>query len=130
MHAASIITFLLPSIVMGVALPGHDDANDSLTKRECHGSGVTWGQNKPYALSLATQACQQSFIPESGSTKQAEGAQFHSCHNLDSTYKVDFTITWGTGDYELTTQACSDGLRKEIDGCDHGGRSGSDIVFS
>jgi hypothetical protein len=45
-----------------------------------------------------------------------------SCRNIGS-HKVDFTVKRIGSEQVLTQNACVDGLQKEINGCDNGGKT-------
>ncbi|KAI7764514.1 hypothetical protein LZL87_003719 [Fusarium oxysporum] len=115
------LTSLLISIgaTSAVAFPG------SLQKRECHGSGETWGAEKFLALQTAQENC-NGIINGPFTT---DGQYIRKCVNLSSTKKMDFFLRYDTDipadgparpiDKNLSTEY----FHREINGCDHGGRS-------
>ncbi|TVY64542.1 hypothetical protein Focb16_v016371 [Fusarium oxysporum f. sp. cubense] len=102
-----------------VALPG------SLQKRECHGSGETWGAEKFLALQTAQENC-NGIINGPFTTG---GQYIRKCVNLSSTKKIDFFLRYNTDiptdrpARAIDNNLCTEYFHREINGCDHGGRS-------
>ncbi|KAF5669044.1 hypothetical protein FDENT_11640 [Fusarium denticulatum] len=91
---------------------------------ECHRSGETWGGDKFTALEAAQRLCTDGSLSPTG-YKRGEFKTF--CVNLSTLKKVDFTIlvsgnVIGEG-FSISSADCTDRLHREINGCDHGGRS-------
>ncbi|KAH8889456.1 hypothetical protein GQ53DRAFT_652505, partial [Thozetella sp. PMI_491] len=94
---------------------------EDLNKRNCFTGGVNWGANKAYAQSFAALVCNTDF-----SGTYNPGDIRAKCYNLDSTKKVDFTLKLisNNGARSIAAAECYDGLQKEINNCDNGGRTG------
>ncbi|KAF4503286.1 hypothetical protein FAGAP_440 [Fusarium agapanthi] len=91
---------------------------------ECHRSGETWGGDKFTALEAAQRLCTDGSLAE---TDYGYGEFKTFCVNLSTVKKVDFTVMVGRnviGDgFRISSADCTDRLHREINGCDHGGRS-------
>lgn len=102
-----------------VAYPG------TLQKRECHGSGESWGAEKFLALQTAQEYC-DGIINGPFSTA---GQYINKCVNLSSNKKMDFFLRYDSdipadGPARAVDKGlCTEYFHREINGCDHGGRS-------
>ncbi|KAH7242665.1 hypothetical protein BKA59DRAFT_457233 [Fusarium tricinctum] len=115
-----LTSFLIATAVTSaVALPG------SLQKRECHGSGETWGAEKFLALQTAQEKCNG----EINGPFSTGGQHIRKCVNLSSTKKMDFFLRYDTDTpadgpaHAVDSGLCTEYFHREINGCDHGGRS-------
>ncbi|KAF5970916.1 hypothetical protein FCOIX_10139 [Fusarium coicis] len=91
---------------------------------ECHRSGETWGGDKFTALEAAQRLCTDGSLAVSD-YRRGEFKTF--CVNLSTLKKVDFTVLVGGNvigeGFSISSADCTDRLHREINGCDHGGRS-------
>ncbi|KAM0490461.1 hypothetical protein ACHAP8_011564 [Fusarium lateritium] len=98
-------------------------ATFSTVSGECHRSGETWGGDKFAALEAAQRLCEDGTL---GNIPYSYGAFRTACVNLSSKKKVDFTIIKAkniVNPTHLYSNTCTSMLQKEINGCEHGGRS-------
>ncbi|CEI41799.1 hypothetical protein FVEN_g3776 [Fusarium venenatum] len=98
-------------------------ATFSTVNGECHRSGETWGGDKFAALEAAQRLCEDGTL---GNIPYSRDAFRTACVNLSSKKKVDFTIIKGSNiinPTHLSSNICTAMLHKEINGCEHGGRS-------
>ncbi|KKZ64882.1 hypothetical protein EMCG_09259 [[Emmonsia] crescens] len=121
-------SLLLTAFAAGLASASPMKANSAdaetdmnvFAKRNCFGEGARWGAGRPYATNFATRACKEALV---GTYRPGDIRA--KCYNLDSTKKVDFSLKLisNHGNRNIGAAECYDGLRKEIEGCDHGGRT-------
>ncbi|CVL10447.1 uncharacterized protein FPRN_12959 [Fusarium proliferatum] len=96
-----------------------------LQKRECHGSGESWGAEKFLALQTAQEYC-DGIINGPFSTA---GQYINKCVNLSSNKKMDFFLRYDSDipadgpAHAVEKNLCTEYFHREINGCDHGGRS-------
>ncbi|KAL9088584.1 MAG: hypothetical protein Q9165_006104 [Trypethelium subeluteriae] len=90
---------------------------------DCFGSGENWGAQRAIAQSYAAQVCQGDFV----GNYQPNDIRA-KCFNLSNTKMVNFDLKL-RGDVDARTIAsaeCYDGLQKQVNQCDNGGRTTAD----
>ncbi|KAI9170564.1 hypothetical protein HJFPF1_00032 [Paramyrothecium foliicola] len=122
MHPSFVLTVLAAAVASGAAMDEvHLNAarDNTILKRGCYSGGENWGANLGYALSFATQACNDALQGDYN-----QGDQRSKCYNLDSNKKVDFRLSkHSDGSRHIAPEECYDGMQKEINNCDHGGET-------
>ncbi|EEH47660.1 uncharacterized protein PADG_03744 [Paracoccidioides brasiliensis Pb18] len=124
MHLSFILT-LIPAVLASAfpmktnSIAAYPDTT-VIAKRNCFDGGARWGAGRPYAINFATRACNEALV----GTYRPNDIRA-KCYNLDSTKKVDFSLRLisNNGNRNIGAAECYDGLRKEIEGCDRGGRT-------
>ena len=92
----------------------------SLVRADCYGSGESWGGESFQAVAAVQTLCSDS------NYRSFANLEFKTrCINLSSVKKADFTITMGPLNWpiQISENDCNDRLKREILGCEHGGRS-------
>ncbi|KAH6953475.1 hypothetical protein DER45DRAFT_598143 [Fusarium avenaceum] len=96
---------------------------------ECHRSGETWSGDKFTALEAAQRLCTDGSLAE---TDYTYGEFKTFCVNLSTLKKADFTVMVGRNvigsGFRISSANCTDRLHREINGCNHGGRSSYEEV--
>ncbi|KAI1074317.1 hypothetical protein F5B20DRAFT_440349 [Whalleya microplaca] len=102
----------------------------ALAHAACYTTGEKWHDDKAYALGLADQACDGSGGRLAGRYLQHEGAR-EVCQNRAGRrvrlsvrrLPPELPMVPDYGDMILKPDDCGKMVKKEIDGCEHGGRS-------
>ncbi|KAG8358515.1 hypothetical protein FVEN_g3777 [Fusarium venenatum] len=97
---------------------------NSLHKRECHGSGETWGAEKFKAIQTVQELCDGQI----NGPFNTNGQYIRRCVNLSSNKKMDLFVRYDEGQFDGVTryidkEDCVGYLQREINGCEHGGRT-------
>ncbi|KAK3216562.1 hypothetical protein GRF29_1g154216 [Pseudopithomyces chartarum] len=119
--SAILLTFIATTAVANPLPDSNVGYVNTLSARGCFGSGASWGNRQDKARDAAKRACKERLGKPTG---YLGNEQRSYCANLGGNVKVNFNIKRiGNSKQSLDFNACYDGLRKEIEGCNHGGRT-------
>lgn len=117
MHSSTLLLALTVGLAFGTDIQG-DRSTGQILKRNCYGSGEAWGSDLNTALDKAKDFCNvkpSDFNPGQG---------FSRCYNLSNTKRVNFNLGLVTSKRRhIGFDECYDGMQKEINGCNKGGRT-------
>ena len=123
MQFAQFFTLLATASSLALGTPVEEARRRELSKRECNGSGESWGDKHNTALDKIGKWCGS----EGGAGDYRGGQTRYKCYNFDDGRKIELWVqNTGGSDQSLSSSHCNEVLQKQVKDCEQGGSGESD----